>query len=317
MRYKVLLMSLLLVLVLPVLAPAQQVIDDPTPYNLQYPNSPGWTVAVSLYRDVSASANLIGAYSGGGSGYFYMLNAFVVLNTSANPLLTNLNQVTSVIVTRVLQLPGPPPTTQDDPNELTLNPTYTNWYWLGSTGSLFNRNFRMEGWEYGVDWRFVMTYTGTDGLTHRQTTLLNSSTLPSPSPVPLPIHSVRFQKDQVTGLLSVTWPAAGNPLTTPGNPFIYRVRVMDVTNGNFVAEIRGLGDPLCPGSTTWCFSGGTYNDQNNLVTFPIPSQFIGLPYALRLEYEFGHRTGGTPYWGGSMFSRSELYVVAPAPAQTP
>jgi hypothetical protein len=304
MRFKILLTSLVLVLLLPVsasIALGQSVIIDPSPYNL---TTPGWAVAISLHREISASANIIGAYSGGGSGYFYMLNAFVVLNPS-NSYLTDLSKVTSVTVNRL------PPGAPQDPNELTLYPFYPNFQWLDATGSLFSRQFRMEGWEYGVDWEFVMTYIGTDGNTHTQSTILKNSLLPSPSPVPLPIHAVRFQ--QIGSGLTVTWPAAGDPTIT-NSPFTYRVRVMDVNTGNFVAEIRGLGDPACPTGTVWCFdqdSGGSYNPLNNLVAFPIPNQFRGLPYALRLEYEFGHRSSGSPYFGGPIFSRSEVYVVAP------
>jgi hypothetical protein len=126
-----------------------------------------------------------------------------------------------------------------------------------------------EDWMFSGTWKLTMTYE-VGGVRYRQ------SIWPPLVPVAFPTKPSHVTVTRsLEDFFIVSWTAAGDPWS---GPMDYRVRIFE--GPDMIADLRGVwdGQSLPPG-----LPRGTYDPDANMVVFPIPWDYGGESYLIRLE----------------------------------
>jgi hypothetical protein len=125
-----------------------------------------------------------------------------------------------------------------------------------------------EDWMFSGTWKLTMTYKA-EGVRYRQ------SICPPLGPVAFPTRPSHVTVTRSLEEFIVSWTATGDPLSSQMD---YRVRIFE--GPDMRADLRGVwdGQSLPPG-----LPQGTYEPFANRVVFPIPWDYGGESYLIRLE----------------------------------
>ena len=226
------------------------IITDPDSSNFD------WAGAQFEYRDYGNTSIASSGLDTKKGVYFYLESIIV-----PGGFLQSINDVLDVKVKHV-----------GTGNKYTL--VYGNYNWMGQNQDSWWLQVRPAEWMFEGRWKYILSYTGTDGRKHAQFYYVDMG----PASFPQPPAYIRV--NQTVDSYIVSWAGIGDPVA---QPIDYRVRVFD-GNGDGIEDYHGVWNPGGTADT------GTHDLFTNEVSFPVPSIYGTSNYTIRLENRLnGHR----------------------------